>query len=105
VRLLPSLALDRQEPLPPGTNHSAARLKTQGRRRSKILGGFSYTTTAGKLALRFVTTDSSVFAYFGEVCYTGDPFETIIEETRDGSTTILKRGSGETLPYVSIRED
>ncbi len=86
------------------TERGGTLLNTQGHGRSEILGGFSYTTTAGKLAPMFVTTDPSVFAYFGEVCYTGDPFETIIEETRDGSTTTLTRGSGETVPYVSILE-
>ena len=41
---------------------------------NEILGGFSYTTTAGTLAPMFVTKDSSVWAFFGEVCFNGAPF-------------------------------
>ncbi|HEY1068513.1 MAG TPA: hypothetical protein VGE52_20485, partial [Pirellulales bacterium] len=67
--------------------------------KSEILGGFSYTTTAGKLAPMFVNDDSSVFAFFNEVCFNGDPFETLIRETRRGQTKTLKRGEGFTSPY------
>ena len=27
----------------------------------------------------FVNTDASVYAFFGEVCYSGDPFTTLIK--------------------------
>jgi len=39
-------------------------------------------TTAGKLARMLANTDSSVCAFFSEVCYDGDPFAVRILETR-----------------------
>ncbi len=68
---------------------------------SEILGGFSYTTTAGKLAPMFVNENGRVFAFFGEVCYSGDPFMTLIEETRFRDRQLIKRGEGSTTPYIS----
>ncbi len=58
-------------------------------------------TSAGKLAPMFVTRDSSVFAYFGEICYTGDPCIDLIDETQGGKRNKLARGKGDTFPYVS----
>lgn len=82
------------------TERGGTLLETRGGGRSEILGGFSYTTTAGKLAPMFVNQDSSVFAFFSEVCYNGDPFATLIRETRGEQTKELKRGEGTTTPYV-----
>ena len=65
-----------------------------------MLGGFSYTTTAGKLAPMFVNDNSSVFGFFAEVCYNGDPFVTLVRETRGGETRVLSRGEGLVLPYI-----
>lgn len=81
------------------TERGGTLLETKGGGRSEILGGFSYTTTAGKLAPMFVNEDASVFAYFGEVCYNGDPFATLIRETRAGQTKVLLRGEGYITPY------
>ena len=64
-----------------------------------MLGGFSYTTTAGKLAPMFVNTGSSVWTFFGEVCYSGDPFAVRIVETRGGETKAVGKGDGQTTPY------
>lgn len=83
------------------TERGGTLLATRGGGRSEILGGFSYTTTAGKLAPMFVTDDSPVFAFFGEICYSGDPFETLIRETRNGVVKVVKRGEGNSTPYVS----
>jgi hypothetical protein len=66
---------------------------------TEVLGGFSYTTTAGKLAPMFVNDDSSVWAFFAEVCFNGDPFTTLIRETRQGMTKSVARDAGGTLPY------
>ena len=77
-------------------------IETRGGGRSEILGGFSYTTTAGKLAPMFLIENSSVFAFFGEVCFNGDPFETLVLETRQKKTRILKRSEGGITPYVSF---
>ena len=74
-------------------------LDTRGGGRSEILGGFSYTTTAGKLAPMFVNTDSSVWAFFGEVCYSGDPFAVRITETRGAETKAVGKTDGNTTPY------
>lgn len=83
------------------TERGGTLLETRQQGESEILGGFSYTTTAGKLAPMFVTKDASVFAFFGEVCFNGDPFETIISETQKSSTKLLRRGEGSTLPYIA----
>jgi hypothetical protein len=69
--------------------------------RSEVLGGFSYTTTAGKLGPMFRTEDSSVFAFFAEVCYNGDPYQTWIQEMRRGEEKRVERGQGDSLPYAS----
>lgn len=81
------------------TERGGTLLDSRNGARSEVLGNFSYTTTAGKLAPMFVTTDSSVFAFFNEVCYSGDPFAVLIRETRGGVTRKIKRGDGTTLPY------
>ena len=83
------------------TERGGTLLETRGNGHSEILGGFSYTTTAGKLAPMFVTDNSSVFTFFNEVCYNGDPFVTLIRETRNGSVATVSRGAGTTAPYVS----
>ena len=84
------------------TERGGTLLETRGGGRSEILGGFSYTTTSGKLASMFVTDNSSVFTFFSEVCYSGDPFATLIRETRNGTTRSVERGTGTTTPYSSI---
>jgi hypothetical protein len=84
------------------TERGGTLLETRGGGRSEILGGFSYTTTVGKLAPMFVNDDSSVFVFFTEVCYNGDPFETLISETRNKQTRVVKRGEGGTTPYAAI---
>jgi hypothetical protein len=87
------------------TERGGTLLETSQSGRSEILGGFSYTTTAGKLAPMFVTKDSRVFTFFGEVCFNGDPFAMLIGETQRGSTRMVRRGEGTTAPYASKRGD
>ncbi len=82
------------------TERGGTLLDTHGGGRSEVLGGFSYTTTAGKLAPMFISTDSSVWAFFNEVCFNGDPFQTLIRETRSGQTREVARGNGDTRPYL-----
>lgn len=86
------------------TERGGTLLETRGGAKSEILGGFSYTTTAGKLAPMFVTDHSSIFAFFNEVCFSGDPFANVIKETRGGATKILTRDDGDTRPYVARPE-
>lgn len=83
------------------TERGGSVLHARGGGRSEILGGFSYTTTAGKLAPMLVNEASSVFAFFTEVCYNGDPFATIVRESRGGETREIQRGAGSLLPYSS----
>ncbi|MCY2967871.1 MAG: glycosyl hydrolase family 28-related protein [Planctomycetota bacterium] len=83
------------------TERGGTLLETRGGGQSEILGGFSYTTTAGQLAPMFVTDNSSVFTFFTEVCFNGDPFTTIIREVRNQSQKTVKRGEGTTAPYSS----
>ncbi len=81
------------------TERGGTLLDTKGGGRNEILGGFSYTTTAGKLAPMFVNDNSSIFAFFAEVCFSGDPFTSLIRETRSTETKEVKRGEGKTTPY------
>ncbi len=81
------------------TERGGTLLDTRGGGRSELLGGFSYTTSGGKRATMFVNDNSSVWAFFAEVCYSGEPFESLIRETRGAETKEVKRGAGNTLPY------
>ena len=83
------------------TERGGTLLETRGGGRSEILGGFSYTTTAGKLAPMFVTDNSSVFTFFNEICFNGDPFVTLIREIRNGTLATVTRDEGTTAPYSS----
>jgi hypothetical protein len=74
-------------------------LETRRGGRSEILGGFSYTTTAGKLAPMFVTHDASIFTFFSEVCFNGDPFLIRIQETRGSESRQLSKDQAHTAPY------
>ena len=47
----------------------------------------------------FVNEDSSVWASFGEICYNGTPFSTVIKETRGAEIKIPGKDAGHTLPY------
>lgn len=83
------------------TERGGTLIETHDGGRSEILGGFSYTTTAGKLAPMFVTQDASLFAYFHEVCFNGDPFLHIVQETQRGRSRTLTRADAHTTPYVA----
>ena len=72
------------------TERGGTLVHTLGKGRSEILGGMSYTTTAGKLAPMFVNEASSVWAFFGETCFNGDPFTTLVKESRGGETKFLR---------------
>ena len=82
------------------TERGGTLLDTRGGGRSEVLGGFSYTTTAGKLAPMIVNTNSTVWAFFNEVCYNGDPFAVRVSETRGTETRTLRGEEGHTLPYA-----
>ena len=46
-----------------------------------------------------VNEDSSVWTFFGEICYNGDPFVTLIRETRDGENWELGPDPAGNAPY------
>ncbi len=60
------------------TERGGPLLETTKGGRSEIWGGFSYTTTDGSRSPMFVVKDGSMAGFFGEVCYGGDPFKTIL---------------------------
>ena len=45
-------------------------------------------------------SDASTYAFFGEICYTGDPFKTLVRENRNGATRTVERGDGWIAPYI-----
>lgn len=65
-------------------------LETRKGGRTELLGSFSYTTDQGKLAPMFVIDNSQAAFSFSEVCYSGDPFATIVRETEGGETREMK---------------
>ncbi|MBL8891214.1 MAG: hypothetical protein JNL67_14640 [Planctomycetaceae bacterium] len=81
------------------TERGGTLLETKSGGRSEILGGFSYTTTAGKLAPMFVVNNASLYTFFSEVCFNGDPFLTLVEETQGGNKKKLGREPAHTAPY------
>jgi hypothetical protein len=86
------------------TERGGTLIHTKDAGQTELFGTFSYTTTAGKLAPMFVTEDASAFVYFNEVCYNGDPFTTLVRETRDDVTKTVQRGQGGIAPYIGRTE-
>lgn len=83
------------------TERGGTLLHTKNGGASEILGNFSYTTTAGKLGPMFRTADATVFAFFNEVCYSGDPFKVFVEEMRGKQSKTIKPGEGGLTPYIT----
>jgi hypothetical protein len=83
------------------TERGGTLLHTKNKGRSEIFGNYSYTTTAGKLAPMFITEDAEAFAFFGEVCYSGDPFSVWCKDKQGKNEKTLKMGSGGLAPYIS----
>lgn len=67
--------------------------------KTEILGGFSYTTTAGKLAPMFINENASTWTFFTERCYNGDPFTTLVRGIRNGETRELPASNNHTAPF------
>lgn len=83
------------------TERGGTLIDTRNHGRSELLGGFSYTTGSGKLGPMFLTVHGSTFAFFAEVCFCDDPYQTLIWESRlNEGTKTVKRGEGGTWPYV-----
>ena len=66
-------------------------LETRSGGKSELLGSFSYTTDSGKLAPMFVIDNAQAALSFAEVCYSGDPFTTIVRQTQAGRTQEMSR--------------
>ena len=66
---------------------------------SSHAAGFSYYNHCGKPAPMFVNHKSSVWAFFGGVCHTGDPFAKVIKESRGGVTKTPGRDEANSVPY------
>lgn len=87
------------------TERGGTLIDTQAGGQTEVLGGFSYTTTAGKLAPMFVNNNSKVSVTFDEQWSdpSGDPFTTVIQETRGSATKTLfnKERKGTSLGLYS----
>lgn len=89
------------------TERGGTLIETKNGGKTEVLGGFCYTTTAGKLAPMFVNDESYVSVVIGESCFTGDPYTILVRETLKGATRELKRGEapertgGSVLPLYS----
>lgn len=71
------------------TERGGTLIETTNGGATEVLGGFSYTTTAGKAAPMFVVDNAQASFVFREICFNGDPFTSIVQETRNGQTKIL----------------
>ena len=62
--------------------------------KTEVLGGFCYTTTAGRLAPMFTSENSSVSLTIGESWFNRDdsPYTVLVHETRKGVTKTLNKG-------------
>lgn len=73
------------------TERGGTLIATKNSGSTEVLGGLSYTTTKGTLAPMFTSVDSRVSIVMGEVCYTGDPFARLFEQTRGKEAKVLDR--------------
>ena len=87
------------------TERGGTLLDTRDGGSNEVLGGFSYTTTAGQLAPMFVNDNSSVFTFFSEVCNNGAPFTRRIKETRGTESKLIGKDEGGTAPYSGYRRE
>jgi hypothetical protein len=91
------------------TERGGTLLETTAGGRSEILGSFVYATTGPKLEPMYRVVDASLTAIMGEACFNGNPYWTLLEETRQGETRSLYKGQaparagGSMLPLLSAR--
>lgn len=74
------------------TERGGTLIETKTGGTTEVLGGLCYTTTKGKLAPMFVSTDAKVSYVLGEVCYSRDPYTRFVEQRRGKETKTLERG-------------
>lgn len=68
-------------------------LETDRGGKTELLGSFSYTVGAHLPDPMFVIDNAQAALSFSEVCYTGQPFDTIVRETHSGETRELKKAA------------
>ncbi len=73
------------------TERGGTLIETRSGGATELLGGLSYTTTQGKLAPMFVSSDARVSYVIGEVCYSGDPYRQLVREQRGAEAKTLDR--------------
>ncbi len=77
------------------TEQSGTLVETKGGGRTEIVGGFCYANTDVPLGMpMFINHESSLSLTIGESNYRGNPFLTVVRETRGGQTKELTYGQG-----------
>ena len=71
------------------TEGNGTLIQTTGGGRTELLGGLSYTSHAQPADAMFVVEDAQASLTFSEVCFTDQPFQTIVSETQGGRTKTL----------------
>lgn len=66
-------------------------LETRGGGKTELLGSFTYTVGAHLPNPMFVVDNSTAALSFGEVCYTGQPYDTIVRQVRGAETKVMKK--------------
>ena len=56
------------------------------------MGGFAYATSREKTEPMFVIRNAAASLSIGEASFANKPFQTLVEETRDGQTRRLVKG-------------
>lgn len=76
------------------TERGGTLIASKNRAKTELLGGFCYTTTAGKRAPMFTSDDSFVSLTIGESWFNRDdsPYTVLVRETRNGVTKTLNKG-------------
>jgi len=74
------------------TERGGTLIETTGGGKSEVVGGFAYATSRPKTEPMFVIRDSSASIIMGESCFNGNPFLTLVEETRGDQTRRLHKG-------------
>ncbi len=80
------------------TERGGTLVETRAGGKTEIIGGLSYTTTMGQLAPMFTARDAALSVTLGEVCYSGDPFQTLVVQTIDTKGETIRRGDAPLRP-------
>jgi fibronectin type 3 domain-containing protein len=78
------------------TERGGTLIETKNGGRTELMGGFSYSTSSAKTMPMFINDNSTVSLSIGESNYNGNPWLTLVQETRGEITDTLDRGEA---PY------